>query len=95
LPGALSTTRSQDIYLDIANTCKMAFPYAMIAERHAVSLQRVYDLFTDVVEVPLRQASARYQRSQPNTGGERLQSRVVDGQRRLSRGSQQLRDLEN
>jgi hypothetical protein len=73
----------------------MNFPYAMIAERHAVSLQRVYDLFTDVVEVPLRQASARYQRSQPNPGGEKLQSRIADGQRKLGRGSQQLRNLEN
>lgn len=42
-----------NLYVDIAETCLEMFPYAEVARRHAVSRQRVMDVFAAVIQLPL------------------------------------------
>jgi len=42
-----------NIYVDIAETCLDMFPFAEVARRHAVSRQRVHDVFAAVIQLPL------------------------------------------
>ncbi len=42
-----------NLYVDIAETCLEIFPYAEVARRHAVSRQRVADVFAAIIQLPL------------------------------------------
>jgi len=39
--------------VDIAETCQEVFPFAEVAERHRVALQKVFDTFSAIIQLPL------------------------------------------
>ena len=39
--------------MDIAETCQENFPFAAIAERHKLPIQKVFDTFSAIIQLPL------------------------------------------
>ncbi len=39
--------------VDIAETCQDVFPFATVAERHEVPMQKVFDTFSAIIQLPL------------------------------------------
>jgi hypothetical protein len=39
--------------VDIAETCQEVFPFAAVAERHGIPLQKVFDTFSAIIQLPL------------------------------------------
>jgi hypothetical protein len=39
--------------VDIAETCQENFPFAAVAERHTVPIQKVFDSFSAIIQLPL------------------------------------------
>lgn len=39
--------------MDIAETCQELFPFAEVAERHEVPIQKVFDTFSAIIQLPL------------------------------------------
>ncbi|KAE8443728.1 hypothetical protein EG329_001408 [Mollisiaceae sp. DMI_Dod_QoI] len=44
---------SPNIIVDIAETCQEVFPFGVVAERHNVPIQKVFDTFSAIVQLPL------------------------------------------
>ncbi|CZR64084.1 uncharacterized protein PAC_13981 [Phialocephala subalpina] len=44
---------SPNLIVDIAETCQSVFPFTLIAERHSVPLQKVFDTFSAIIQLPL------------------------------------------
>jgi hypothetical protein len=47
------TNNQNNSIVDIAETCQEIFPFAQVAERHNVPLQRVFDTFSAIIQIPL------------------------------------------
>ncbi|CAL3967966.1 hypothetical protein PZA11_006978 [Diplocarpon coronariae] len=44
---------SPNLIVDIAETCQEMFPFAVVAERHDVAIQKVFDTFSAIIQLPL------------------------------------------
>ncbi|KAK2629566.1 hypothetical protein QTJ16_000386 [Diplocarpon rosae] len=44
---------SPNLIVDIAETCQEMFPFAAVAERHDVAIQKVFDTFSAIIQLPL------------------------------------------
>jgi hypothetical protein len=44
--------------VDIAETCQENFPFAAVAERHQVPIQRVFDTFSAIIQLPLLRSAS-------------------------------------
>jgi 3-deoxy-D-manno-octulosonic-acid transferase len=49
--------------VDIAQTCQDNFPFALIAKRHNQPIQKVFDIFSAVVQIPLLRSAVDARRS--------------------------------
>ena len=49
--------------VDIAQTCQDNFPFALIAKRHNQPIQKVFDTFSAVIQLPLLRSAADVRRS--------------------------------
>lgn len=47
------TQYSPNLIVDIAETCQELFPFSVIAERHNVPPQKVFDTFSAIIQLPL------------------------------------------
>jgi hypothetical protein len=44
--------------VDIAETCQENFPFAAVAERHSQPIQKVFDTFSAIIQLPLLRSAA-------------------------------------
>jgi hypothetical protein len=44
--------------VDIAETCQENFPFAAVAERHKQPIQKVFDTFSAIIQLPLLRSAA-------------------------------------
>ncbi len=51
--GLSKQSHSPNMLVDIAQTCQDNFPFALIAKRHNKSIQKVFDTFSAVIQLPL------------------------------------------
>ncbi|KAG4439630.1 hypothetical protein IFR05_004879 [Cadophora sp. M221] len=49
----LGRKHSSNLIVDVAETCQELFPFAKVAERHEVPIQKVYDTFSAIIQLPL------------------------------------------
>ncbi|KAL5331829.1 hypothetical protein ACEPPN_001367 [Leptodophora sp. 'Broadleaf-Isolate-01'] len=49
----LGRKHSPNLIVDIAETCQELFPFAEVAERHEVPIQKVFDTFSAIIQLPL------------------------------------------
>ncbi|KAH7317751.1 hypothetical protein BKA65DRAFT_107587 [Rhexocercosporidium sp. MPI-PUGE-AT-0058] len=49
----LGDKHSPNMIVDVAETCQELFPFAEVAERHEVPIQKVFDTFSAIVQLPL------------------------------------------
>ncbi|KAI9050565.1 hypothetical protein LZ554_005726 [Drepanopeziza brunnea f. sp. 'monogermtubi'] len=54
IPDArMGRKHSPNLIVDIAETCQEMFPFAAVAERHDVAIQKVFDTFSAIIQLPL------------------------------------------
>ncbi|CAG8957341.1 hypothetical protein HYFRA_00010766 [Hymenoscyphus fraxineus] len=46
-------SHSPNLIVDIAETCQEVFPFALVAERHNKPIQKVFDAFAAIIQLPL------------------------------------------
>lgn len=61
----------QYLLVDIAQTAQQVFPFQDVARRHNISMQKVFDTFSAIIQLPLLRSAAD-SRSQESLGTERL-----------------------
>lgn len=44
--------------VDIAETCQSNFPFAAVAERHQTPIQKVFDTFSAIIQLPLLRSAS-------------------------------------
>lgn len=73
-----------NILVDIAQTCQNTFPFAAIAKRHNQPVQKVFDIFSAVIQIPLLQSATDARRT-GNLGSTRMKEfrRLVKGVREV------------
>ncbi|KAH7386347.1 hypothetical protein BKA64DRAFT_141162 [Cadophora sp. MPI-SDFR-AT-0126] len=49
----LGRKHSPNLIVDVAETCQELFPFAEVAERHEVPIQKVFDTFSAIIQLPL------------------------------------------
>ncbi|KAJ8131331.1 hypothetical protein O1611_g2297 [Lasiodiplodia mahajangana] len=86
--------RSPNLIVDVAETCQERFPFEEVARRHKVPINKVFDVFAAIIQVPLlrcptdrrrpgRLATARikeYNRAKKDIQGSRPNEREGNGQ---------------
>ncbi|RYP25198.1 hypothetical protein DL765_000079 [Monosporascus sp. GIB2] len=45
--------RSPNLIVDVAETCQEKFPFEEVAQRHNVPVEKVFDVFAAIIQVPL------------------------------------------
>ena len=75
--------------VDIAETCQENFPFAAVAERHNQPIQKVFDAFSAVIQLPLLRSAADNRRH-----GELAKTRMKefrDAKKAMERAQEQER----
>ncbi|CZT52726.1 uncharacterized protein RSE6_14087 [Rhynchosporium secalis] len=49
----LTRKHSPNLIIEIAETCQALFPFAEVAQRQEVPIQKVYDIFSAIIQLPL------------------------------------------
>ncbi|TAQ86362.1 hypothetical protein B7494_g5310 [Chlorociboria aeruginascens] len=67
-PPSKRPKHSPNLIIDIAQTCQEVFPFALLAERHNKPIQKIFDTFSAIIQLPLlRQAADNRRHGQLGT----------------------------
>ncbi|TEY40399.1 hypothetical protein BOTCAL_0433g00090 [Botryotinia calthae] len=69
--SASASRHSRDLIIDIAQTSQDTFPFAAVAARHNKPIQKVFDTFSAIIQLPLLKQAADGRRHGP-LGSERM-----------------------
>jgi len=61
--GLSKKSHPPNMLVDIAQTCQDSFPFALIAKRHNKPIQKVFDTFSAVIQLPLLRSAVDTRRS--------------------------------
>jgi len=65
------STHPPNMLVDIAQTCQDNFPFALVAKRHNQPIQKVFDTFSAIIQLPLLRSAVDARRS-GKLGSERM-----------------------